>query len=250
MTEPVRVLHLTDPHLFADTGGELRGVVTYDSLSRVLEHYRQGDWRADYAVATGDLIQDDTPGAYAHFADLVGSLGLPVYVTPGNHDVPELLDEALDVPPFHINDSFEAGDWLVIGLNTYLAGTAGGGVSASELARVDTLLDSSSAAHAMVCLHHPPVPMGSRWLDSVGLENAETVLERLSHSGRVRTVLFGHVHQAYDAMHDGMRLLATPSTCRQFKPHCEEFTVDDRPPAYRRIELGPAGKFETEIVWL
>ena len=61
---PVKVLHLTDPHLFADRQGDLRGTVTYESLRTVLEHYRAGDWRADLALVTGDLIQDDSAEAY------------------------------------------------------------------------------------------------------------------------------------------------------------------------------------------
>ena len=37
--DPVRVLHLTDPHLFADIAGDLRGTVTFDALQQVLAHY-------------------------------------------------------------------------------------------------------------------------------------------------------------------------------------------------------------------
>ena len=54
--------------------GELRGVATYASLRGVLDHYRAGDWHADIALVTGDLIHDDTAEAYGHFADLLGGL--------------------------------------------------------------------------------------------------------------------------------------------------------------------------------
>ena len=108
----------------------------------------------------------------------------------------------------------------------------------------------SKAKHVMVCLHHPPVPMGSKWLDTVGLANGEDFLERLQSAGRVRLAVFGHVHQAYDEEHDGIRIIATPSTCRQFKPQSEKFAVDERPPAYRRINLSADGSFETELVWV
>ena len=246
----MRVLHLTDPHLFADRGGELRGVVTFDSLNRVLDHYRQGAWSADYVVATGDLVQDDSVEGYARFADLLGSLDLPVHVVPGNHDVPEHLDAVLGAPPFHVSGQFDTGDWLVVGLDTFAPGRPGGAVSEAEFERLEQNIAGSDAAAVMVCLHHPPVAMGSKWLDSVGLDDGKAVVDRLSRSGRVRVVLFGHVHQAYDAVHAGMRMLATPSTCRQFKPGSDTFAVDDRPPAYRRIELGPGGAFDTELVWL
>ena len=58
------------------------------------------------------------------------------------------------------------------------------------------------------------------------------------------------MHQVYDAGHDGIRLIATPSTCRQFLPHADEFAVDDRPPAYRCIELQADGGIDLELIWV
>lgn len=244
------VLHLTDPHLFADRSGELRGTTTYESLSAVLDHYRAGDWRADIALVTGDLIHDDSPEAYERFVELMASLDLPVYCLPGNHDVRDLMRSALDEAPFRYCESFESGNWLLVSLDSCVTGQAGGHVSAAELDRLDREIHASGAAHVMVCLHHPPVPMRSRWLDSVGLENGEELLQRIAVSGKVRLVAFGHVHQPYDADHDGIRIIATPSTCRQFKQRSTLFAVDDNPPAYRRIRLLEDGRFENELVWL
>ena len=102
----------------------------------------------------------------------------------------------------------------------------------------------------MICLHHPPVPMGSTWLDTVGLDNGAEFLERITASGRFRIAIFGHVHQQYDAEHAGIRIIATPSTCRQFAEGSDEFALDDKPPAYRRINLHADGSFEHELIWL
>jgi hypothetical protein len=32
----------------------------------------------------------------------------------------------------------------------------------------------------LICLHHPPVPMHCKWLDSVGLDNGGEFLSRAS----------------------------------------------------------------------
>ena len=176
----LKVLHLTDPHLFADKAQDLRGTVTYSSLCDVLDHYRDCGWQADVAMVTGDLIQDDSAGAYEHFADLVGALDLPVYCLPGNHDVRDLMREALSEAPFHYCESLQQGDWLVVSLDSCITGQAGGRIEADELDRLDREIDASSASHVMVCLHHPPVLMDSRWLDSVGLENREEFLDRIA----------------------------------------------------------------------
>ncbi len=245
-----RVLHVTDPHLFAATDGRLRGTVTYESLSAVLAHYRDGDWQADIAVVTGDLVQDDGPAAYEHFRTLLGSLGLPVYCIPGNHDVRALMRDALCEPPFFYCDTVELGDWLIVGIDSCVSDQAGGSVSSDELARLDDAVAASTAAHVMVCLHHPPLAMGSQWLDSVGLDNGDEVLKRFSASGKVRLAVFGHVHQAYEADHGGIRIIGTPSTCTQFATGSDEFAVDDNPPAYRRIELRADGKHDNELIWV
>ena len=47
-----------------------------------------------------------------------------------------------------------------------------------------------------------------------------------------------------------MRIIATPSTCRQFLPGSDDFAVDNRPPAYRRITLLDDGSCETELIWV
>lgn len=245
-----RVLHLTDPHLFADKEGALRGVNTYASLDAVLEHYRSGDWRANVAVVSGDLIQDDSREAYGHFADLTGALGLPVYCLPGNHDVRPLMQAALAAPPFHYCAAFERDDWLLACIDSCAEGRAGGAIADAERLRFDSLLAASGAAHIAVFLHHPPVKMGSRWLDSVGLDNGDAVLQHFAATGRVRVAAFGHVHQVYDAAHYGIRVIGTPSTCRQFAAGSDEFAVDDNPPAYRRFELLPDGSFQHDLVWV
>ncbi|MGI9248099.1 MAG: phosphodiesterase [Woeseiaceae bacterium] len=248
--ELIRILHLTDPHLFANSEGSLRGTATQASLQRVLDHYEAGDWRADRAIVTGDLIQDDSAEAYDRFRKLLLPLNMRMHCVPGNHDVRDLMRKICCVPPFSYCAFEEVGDWLLIGLDSCITGDAGGLVSAEELDRLSDTVDRSAAKHVMVCLHHPPVAMGSAWLDTVGLKNGDEFLQRLQSLGRVRLAVFGHVHQPYDAEHEGIRIVATPSTCRQFLPGSDEFAIDDSPPAYRRITLRSDGSNDAELVWL
>ncbi len=246
----MRVLHLTDPHLFADRHGSLRGAVTYETLQSAIAHYLDNDFAADFVALTGDIVQDDSAEAYAHCHELVSSLALPVLCVPGNHDVRNLMRDRLPEPPFAYCDSVEYGNWLITGIDSCSAGRAGGRIAERELRRMEEAIAASNAGHVMICLHHPPVPMHSRWLDSVGLDNGDEFLTRAVSAGRVRIAIFGHVHQHYDATHEGIRLVATPSTCRQFLPRADEFAVDDRPPAYRLIELHPDGSINAELVWV
>lgn len=45
----------------------------------------------------------------------------------------------------------------------------------------------------------------------------------------------------------GRRLLATPSTCVQFKPHCTNFTIDAVAPGWRWLELDEDGAVRTRV---
>jgi Icc protein len=243
-------LHLTDPHLFADPAGELRGTATADSLQQVLDHYNAGDWRASRALITGDLIQDDSKEAYDRFRELLLPLNMRMHCVPGNHDVRDLMRLACVRPPFSYCATEEVENWLLVGLDSCIPDDAGGELATGELERFDEIVAASSAKHIMVFLHHPPIPMGSKWLDSVGLRNGDEVLERLQAAGRVRLLVFGHVHQPYDAEHLGIQIIGTPSTCRQFKPGSDEFDVDDRSPAYRRITLHKDGSADNELIWV
>ena len=247
---PVRILQVTDPHLFADAAGKLRGTVTYDSLRSVLADVERRAWPADLIALTGDLIQDDSREAYGHIRELFSPLGLPVHCVPGNHDVRPLMREALAGEPFRYCETHRQDDWLIIGIDSCVDGDAGGVIADEELERLAETIDASDARHIAVCLHHPPRPMQSRWLDGVGLKNADAFLETVAASGRVRTIVFGHVHQVFDETFRGMRILGTPSTCAQFKPRVDDFETDDNPPAYRRILLNPDGTTDTELIWL
>lgn len=248
MTAPIRLLQITDPHLLADPQGSLRGVQTRASLQRVLAHARSFVRSADAVLCTGDIVNDE-PAGYRHFAELLGELGLPIYCLPGNHDRPELLKAALAQAPFQVGGHVDLGNWRIILLDSCVAGRNSGCISAAELLRLrHALVDG--ARYAMVCVHHHPVSVGSHWLDQLGIENAAELLALLDNAPQVRVLNWGHVHQGFDAVRGAMRLLATPSTCMQFKPLSNLFAVDDRPPAYRRLTLHPDGTIDTEIVWV
>jgi Icc protein len=249
MSHDVRLLQISDPHLFANPNGRLRGVETLTSLRQVLTHASARRASLDALLCSGDVVNDD-PGGYPHFARELSVLGKPVYCVPGNHDDPALMRRALSQPPFQVGGYVDLGSaWRIVLVDSCVPGKAGGRISRTELRALETAL-SGSDRFAMVCLHHHPVSMASGWLDTVGIENADELFAILDAHSRVRVLSWGHVHQCLDGRRRGVRLLATPSTCGQFLPLSDEFAVDPRPPAYRRLTLQSDGGIETEVVWV
>jgi Icc protein len=245
----LRLIQFTDTHLYGDADGKLRGVATYPALLSVIEHARARHWPCRAILATGDLVQDD-PAGYARFREVFGGLGVPVHCIPGNHDEPVAMTRVLNGPPFQLGGVARFPGWIVVMLDSFLAGKAQGRLSAESLTELDAALRANPKLHALVCLHHHPIPMHSRWLDQVGLENADEFFAVLDRHRNVRAVLWGHVHQVHDTERNGVKLFSTPSTCAQFLPLSAAFAIDRRPPGYRWLDLNPDGTITTEVVWV
>jgi Icc protein len=248
MNTDVRLLLISDPHLFASPEGTLHGVRTLASLQHTLTHAAADLRHSDAVLCSGDIVNDE-PDGYRHFTQALGSLGKPVYCVPGNHDDPMRLRAALSGPPFQVGGHVDLGAWRIVLLDSCVAGQAGGRVSAAQLDALRRSLDGCQQ-HVLVCLHHHPINVGSRWLDALGVENADEFLGLLDAHPQVRAVCWGHVHQSLDTRRHGVRFLSTPSTCVQFLPHSGEFALDQRAPAYRRLALRADGSIDTEVVWL
>ena len=79
----VRILQITDTHLFAQKHEALLGVNTWESYQAVLEAIRPHQHEFDLIVATGDLAQDQSSAAYQHFAEGIASFRAPCVWLPG-----------------------------------------------------------------------------------------------------------------------------------------------------------------------
>ena len=115
---------------------------------------------------------------------------------------------------------------------------------------LDAALGGQPELHALITLHHQPVPVGGAWLDEVSLANPDDLFAVLDRHAQVRGVLFGHVHQVFEGERNGVRLMASPSTCFQFVRDGEDLGIGDDPPGYRRLALRPDGAIESAVHWL
>jgi Icc protein len=170
------------------------------------------------------------------------------YWLPGNHDDRHKMEAAL-VDHTRLCREIRSERWTILLLDSQVAGEVGGTLGEEELQRLDTALKAAEeeGLYSLVCLHHQPVPVGCRWLDEQMVSDAEAFFEVLDRYSSVQAVLWGHVHQEIDRQRNGVRLLASPSTCVQFAAGSESFKADDQPPGYRWLELHPDGRLETGV---
>lgn len=244
--DSVLLVQLTDSHLFAEADGKLLGLNTGDSLARVVELAVAEQPRIDLILATGDLSQDGSVASYQRFRQLAERIEAPARWCPGNHDELGAMREAARGSAL-MEPVLEICGWRVVMLDTLVAGSVFGMLRGDQLELLERALSEAPDHHHLVCLHHHPVSIGSRWMDRIGLRNPEALFEVLDRHDNVRALLWGHIHQAFDQSRNGVRLLATPSTGVQFTPQSEDFQVDSAAPGYRWLRLYADGRLETDV---
>lgn len=249
--KPLRVLQFTDTHFFQDAEHKLLGVDTSASFSEVYKVSRSFFGTPDFYLMTGDLSQDETESSYRRLAQTMQDAGADCYFLPGNHDKRAEMRRGLleeKGSPFIPENLVLKPFWQIILLDTLVEGEVGGRLAQSELDFLQECLEKRPDLNALVTLHHHPVPMGARWLDEIGVENASQFMDIARSHPSVRGILWGHVHQEFEQEIDGIKMMATPSTCVQFKSRTDDFGVDPVPPGFRWLELESDGKIKSGVV--
>lgn len=241
------IAQITDTHLFANAGERLLGLQTAESLRAVLAEVKILKRQPDLLLLTGDLSQDGSGGSYELLQHMLESCDTPAYWIPGNHDNPDVMAQVLRRSPFSCQKSFFAGGWHLLLLDTSVPGCVHGYLSQNSLTWLDHELHHSGNKPALIALHHPPLQIGSAWMNDIGLLNAEALLDVCDRHSHVKLVSFGHIHQEFNHDRRGVRYLGTPSTCIQFKPNSVDFALDDKHPGFRLFELLPNGDWQSSI---
>ena len=250
--EVVRIVQLTDTHLCQSRGGTLLGMDTDHSLQAVIDLVKKERPTVDLLLATGDLSDGGAREAYERLQDYFSQLTGANYWLTGNHDSRPAM-EAAAVGSACLCGEIRVSRWQILLLDSQVPGQVDGKLGAVELAFLDHSLKAAQeeGLHTLVCLHHQPVEIGCSWLDEQMVADADAFFGILDRYQGVKGVLWGHVHQEIDRLRNGVRLLASPSTCVQFAAGCEDFKADDKPPGYRWLELRRDGRIETAVsrVW-
>lgn len=242
---PMRLIQITDCHLGSRAGQPLLGIDTDESFADVLQCLSTHEPNVDFLVASGDVASEADVAAYERFLSLVqAQLDLPVAWLSGNHDLDAIMRR---FPREQVQREYlEFDHWQVVLLNSSIPGEERGEVQQAEIDRLRRCLDNSSK-HALVFVHHQPVPVGCDWIDQYVISNARQLLDTLSEYPQVKALAWGHVHQEFNSQHQHFSLHATPSTCIQFKPHSADFALDNTMPGYRWFNLHADGRLETGV---
>lgn len=203
-------LHITLPHTVYDHPSRFH-LVEYSipALEVVLQALAQAD--IQFLLLPGDLTQHGEPENHQWLSDRLKQLPYPVFVIPGNHDVP--TPASMDVfASYYPHCGYQSEDKLyyscellpqvrLIAMNSNWFDREGhqrGRVDEQQLEWLEQELQKNDASLTLVMIHHNLLnhvpnqdqnPIGQRYI----LENAEAVCRILCRYG-VRLVFTGHLH--------------------------------------------------------
>ncbi|HLP88864.1 MAG TPA: metallophosphoesterase [Nostocaceae cyanobacterium] len=228
-------LHIAQSHTIWDQPNRFHLVeVSIPAFESVLEHLTQLD--LDFLLLPGDLTQHGEPENHAWLKNRLAQLPFPVYVVPGNHDVPVLTanEQSIsikDFPHYYRNFGYADPDQIyysrqilpgvrLIGLNSNTFDGDGkqiGRLDDQQLRWLEAELEAIANNHdlVLVMIHHNVVEhlpnqsdhaMSRRYM----LENAPQLLALLRRYG-VKLVFTGHLHIQDVACADGIYDITTGS---------------------------------------
>jgi len=228
MAEPLRILHLSDTHLFGDGTLHYGVVDTTAALDRVLARAAELS-RLDLIVCSGDLSDDGSPASYRLLRERIDAFaaarGAQVAYVMGNHDGRDGFEEvlgsrvgALDVRGFRI-----------LRLDTSVPGHGSGRLGVPQLSWLREQLAEPAPHGTIVVVHHAPTPASSALLAALELRDPGALLDACA-AGDVRLILGGHYHHAHVATERGIPVAISPGVAN----HSDPFA----PPGHERALVG------------
>ena len=248
--DAIEFIHITDTHLLNQPEETFHNLNTKKNLETVLSQSKARYPDIDFFLFTGDISQTGTKESYTLFESLIQQYELPIYCVPGNHDTPELLQSIIPSCPNSSINIIQLGYFSLILLNSWVEDKHHGIIDELCLGQLEEHLENNESQFNIIAIHHPPVLINSKWLDEIGLQNQTEFLHIINKYSHNALLICGHVHQEVDQQSNNLRLLATPSTCHQFKANSDHrHHIDTPSPAYRFIKV-TSDNIETQVHYI
>lgn len=247
----MRIVQLSDPHVVPAAQQPVHGQDTLERLRAAVNAVNQLSPSPDLVVMTGDQINDGTEASYRAVKDVLTRLRFPCHMALGNHDYRPVFrrvileDSGADSASYYY--SLERSGHRIIVLDTQDEGEVAGRLDDDQLDWLEQEL--STGLSSVICMHHPPVPVGVAWMDELILLDSERFLEICEAAASLRLILCGHVHHDFRMELGYATVLTAPSVGLQFrkdpiiKPDGSRVIATDEPAAFRIVDIdGPRWK--------
>lgn len=240
----LRIVQLTDLHLSPQFGDK-----RWRALEALLNDLPMLAGPLDRVVLTGDIATHGQKAVYAALRERLTPWHSKLRLVPGNHDNSPALREVFhdrvreDAPRTNFLEDLEGV--RLVGLDSSRPWRVSGALGHAQLAWLEEALAPQTPS--LIFLHHPPLPIGTWWLDKDLLRD-RAAFTQLAQAHAVLGVFCGHVHQEAAGRLGAVRVWTTPSTAYQFKPGSLIPRTEPKAAAVRLIEVS-AHKVDTSIIY-
>jgi 3',5'-cyclic AMP phosphodiesterase CpdA len=239
-----RLFHISDVHF---------GVEDRAALDVVAQAV--ADERPDAVVCTGDLTQRAKHSEYAAAREWFASLGVPVVLEPGNHDMPYYNPWERFTDPFRryhrlraaVPDGFASDDVVLVPLRTTVRaqtrfpwsdGVIKPAALQATLAQLEALRGDSRSI--IVIGHHPLLgPEGAAKNPTIG---GDAAFAAIAAAG-AHAIISGHVHVPFDQQRavggNQMRMIGTGTLSTRLR--------HGAPASWRVITCEAGGVIDTQL---
>lgn len=247
----MRIVQLSDPHIVPAAQQPVHGQDTLERLRAAVNAVNQLSPSPDLVVMTGDQINDGTEASYRAVKDVLTPLRFPCHMALGNHDYRPVFrrvmleePEAVSAPYYY---ALNRSGHRIIVLDTQDEGEVSGRLEDDQLDWLEREL--SSGLPSVICMHHPPVPVGVAWMDELILLDNARFLQICGAADTLHLILCGHVHHDFRMELGHATVLTAPSVGLQFRkdpvirPDGSRVIATDEPAAFRIVDIdGPRWK--------
>ena len=258
MTAAPRMLiaQISDTHVVAAHESDAHHAAR--KLRAVIADINALDPRPDILLATGDLVNDESPAQYAMLAAILAEAAMPVHLVPGNHDHRGRLRAAFPAHAYlghgdgPIQYALDGYPVRILALDTLIPGSPGGEIDAARIAWADAQLASMPDHPTLVALHHPPFRFGMANFDTLGFTGAEPFEAMIARHRHVVRIVCGHVHRAITVAFGNTTATVCPSTVYAYAAALHgEFRFDKtaEPPGYQ-LHFWDGARLATHTVLL
>jgi Icc protein len=225
----VRFIHIADTHVARNPEFTNYGHAPFSNLEALVDAINSLQFPIDFVLHTGDVVEDRSEEAYHVARRLFSRLRFPVYYVAGNHDDAAILQRVMlerktVIEPF--DQAMTIGGVRVVVLDSRGPNDPGGTLSNEQISGLRALCRRKGEP-LVIAIHHPPLPLDSRWLDTGWATPERAIPAMLLDRGpefmdaiapardRIRGVFFGHIHRAFEVVYRGILFSSAPSAFGQ-----------------------------------
>lgn len=226
----IKIIQITDTHIFQNKDMTLLGVDSNTHLLKVLDRIKQEDLDdCDFIFLTGDISQDHSVESYHWIANELRLLNKKIYWISGNHDDISSLGSVFSQYPCMMHDEeLRYAGWRFLFVDTTTPGKDFGLISDMSIHNLKNQLKQiNSHDNIVFVMHHHPAPVNTPLIDRYILKNNHLFWE-IIRDIPTQFIMTGHVHGDYHYQDNHVTIHTGPATCLQWVKGATDLQIDHR----------------------